>query len=389
MQTTLATKSDGKKRNQSSSQSIGKSTPAAEQGFGASPGMPLFLQPKLTISQPGDPYEQEADRVAEQVMRMPVPTVQRQCAACTAGGTPCPACQEESVTISRKAGSSAGHEAPASVPSVLASAGSPLSESTRAFFEPRFGQDLSHVRVHNDAAAQRSAQEVSALAYTVGSHIAFDAGRYAPQSAEGQRLLAHELTHVVQQSPMVLRYRNSKSPHFRKADEGGLVEDSFNVNQDKETKPWIELIAVTFTDSVVTPDNKDFWIGEGTAKYYDNSVKLSDISLNLSGGPVGRGKTKSGTFTVKRIEGVGYMSSKYSNEYEPAATKGKGRRYAKDMDGNMNFAVFFYGGQALHSGSAESGSHGCVHVDWDDEPKMKLLNYHSVVGLTEVKVKYS
>ncbi len=161
---------------------------------------PLFLQPKLAISQPGDPYEQEADRVAEQVMRMPIPTVQRQCAACAAGEPPCPACQEESVTISRKVGGVVGHEAPASVPSVLASAGSPLSESTRAFFEPRFGQDLSQVRVHTEGEAQQSARDVNALAYTVGSHIVFRDGQYAPQSPDGQRLLAHELTHVVQQS---------------------------------------------------------------------------------------------------------------------------------------------------------------------------------------------
>ena len=163
-------------------------------------GVPLFLQPKLAISQPSDPYEQEADRVAEQVMRMPALVVQRQCAACAAGGPPCPTCQDEPITVSRKAHGSAGGEAPPSVHSVLASPGQPLPASTRAFFEPRLGQDLRHVRVHTDGHAQQSAQDVSALAYTVGSHVVFDAGRYAPHSTEGQRLLAHELTHVVQQT---------------------------------------------------------------------------------------------------------------------------------------------------------------------------------------------
>jgi Domain of unknown function (DUF4157) len=153
--------------------------------------LPLFLQPKLAISQPGDPSEMEADRVADQVMRMPEQSIQRQCAACE---------EEEAVTVSRKAEGTAAGEAPRSVHSTLRSPGQPLAASTRAFFEPRFGQDLSRVRVHTDPEAQQSAREVNALAYTVGSHVVFDAGQYAPHSVNGKRLLGHELTHVVQQS---------------------------------------------------------------------------------------------------------------------------------------------------------------------------------------------
>jgi hypothetical protein len=163
--------------------------------------LPLFLQPKLAISQPGDPYEQEADRVAEKVMRMPEATVQRQCAACAAGGLPCPACaREEPETVSRKAQDGAVGDTPASVHSVLRSPGQPLGASARAFFEPRFGQDLRDVRVHTDGEAQQSARDVNALAYTVGSHVVFGAGRYAPGTPDGQHLLAHELTHVAQQT---------------------------------------------------------------------------------------------------------------------------------------------------------------------------------------------
>ena len=69
----------------------------------------------------------------------------------------------------------------------------------RTFFEPRFERDFSQVRVHADAHAAESAQAVQALAYTVGSDIVFGAGQYAPATTAGQRLLAHELTHVVQQ----------------------------------------------------------------------------------------------------------------------------------------------------------------------------------------------
>ena len=392
MQAVLSKKLDERKSSEVTHELSGSSV-GTEQERGARPGLPLFLQTKLAISQPNDPYEQEADRVAEQVMRMPEPTVQRQCAACASGGSTCRACEEATpVMVARKAGGGTEGVAPASVHSVLRSSGEPLAASTRTFFEPRFRQDLSHVRVHADDEAEQSAREINALAYTVGSHVVFGADRYAPSSTEGRQLLAHELAHVFQQNTSLLPYRDPKSSetfHFGVADTASLVEESFNLKKDKEIKPWIELITVTFTAESTDSEGEEFWVGTGTAKYYDNSHKLSDISLSLSGGPVGRGKTKSGIFTVKRIEGIGYMSSTYSDEYERAAKKGKGRRYAKDLQGNMNFAVFFYGGQALHSGPVDLRSHGCVHVDWTDETNMQQLNYHSVVNLTKVKVTYT
>jgi hypothetical protein len=84
---------------------------------------------------------------------------------------------------------------------VLRSPGQPLDAATRAFFEPRFGYDFSQVRVHTDAKAAESARVVNALAYTVGRDVVIGAGRYSPLSPAGQRLLAHELTHVIQQIP--------------------------------------------------------------------------------------------------------------------------------------------------------------------------------------------
>ncbi len=85
------------------------------------------------------------------------------------------------------------------VEDVLRSPGEPLDAATRAFFEPRFGHDFSRVRVHSDDRAAASARAVNAVAYTVGRNIAFDLGRYDPTTRQGQRLLAHELTHVAQQ----------------------------------------------------------------------------------------------------------------------------------------------------------------------------------------------
>jgi hypothetical protein len=89
---------------------------------------------------------------------------------------------------------------PPIVHEVLRSPGQPLDATTRAFFEPRFQQDFSHVRVHSDDQASESARTVNALAYTVGPHVVFDSGQYVPTTNVGQRLLAHELVHVVQQA---------------------------------------------------------------------------------------------------------------------------------------------------------------------------------------------
>src|SRR5438477_12555827 len=92
---------------------------------------------------------------------------------------------------------------PAAVPpvvhEVLCSPGQPLDSATRAFFEPRFGHDFSQVRVHADDRAAESAGTVKARAYTVGKHVVFGAKQFSPESIEGRRLLAHELTHVIQQ----------------------------------------------------------------------------------------------------------------------------------------------------------------------------------------------
>jgi hypothetical protein len=91
------------------------------------------------------------------------------------------------------------HDVPPSVAHVLRGPGDRLDRGVRNFMESRFGEDFGGVRIHTDGAAAASARDVHAQAYTVGRHVVFGAGRYAPATAAGQRLIAHELTHVVQQ----------------------------------------------------------------------------------------------------------------------------------------------------------------------------------------------
>lgn len=164
---------------------------------------PHRLQPKLLVNEPGDEFEQEADRVAEQVIRMPEPQVQRQC-ACGKSFTEgeCSECkkkkQEATGSLQCVASSPVGGiAAPPIVESVLSSPGSPLPTTARSFMESRLGQDFSHIRVHTDQRARESAAAVQARAYTVGNNIVFGNGEHP---SGDQRLLAHELTHVVQQS---------------------------------------------------------------------------------------------------------------------------------------------------------------------------------------------
>src|SRR5438874_2432457 len=165
---------------------------------------PARMQAKLAVGPAGDRFEQEADRVAESVMRMPYPgmsvaaaplQISRKCAVCER--------EEKDERLQKKTDGPVGTSlgaAPASVHAALRSPGQPLDAASRAYFEPRFGQEFGNVRVHTGMSAARSAREVSAHAYTVGQNIVFAAGRFAPSTQTGRRPIAHELTHVVQQT---------------------------------------------------------------------------------------------------------------------------------------------------------------------------------------------
>jgi hypothetical protein len=160
-------------------------------------------QGEIELGRTDDPQEREADLVAERVMGMSAPGPLRRTCAC--GGTPgpdgeCARCRAARLALQRDAEGTAGSTvAPPIVHRVLGSAGAPLDGATRAFFEPRFGTDLSDVRVHRDAQAAASAEAVGASAYAVGSDVVFAEGRHTPGTTSGRRLLAHELAHVLQQ----------------------------------------------------------------------------------------------------------------------------------------------------------------------------------------------
>jgi hypothetical protein len=178
------------------------------------------VQPKMTVGPVDDEYEQEAHRVADDVMRMPDPglspiqrtpvRVQRKCSQCEAEEekvqrTPadvqraCAECEKEKVQRLGESGEGPAMSVDEGAMSGLEGGGRPLQEPTRQFFEDRMGHDFSSVRVHTDGAADTMAQSIQATAFAHGPHLVFRSGAYAPGTESGRRLLAHELTHTIQQ----------------------------------------------------------------------------------------------------------------------------------------------------------------------------------------------
>jgi len=195
-------------------------------------------QAKLSIGQPNDKYEQEADAVADKVMGMRDADVAQRVESGAVQPLRiqrmCPECEDEEKAQRQPAGKEdeeeiqakfadgyvqrqpmeeeeelQAKEMPGRTPQVssgiesrinsLKDGGRPLSPATRSFFEPRFGHDFSHVRVHADSSASDTAKSINARAFTQGNNMVFASGEYQPGSGDGRRLLGHELTHVVQQ----------------------------------------------------------------------------------------------------------------------------------------------------------------------------------------------
>jgi len=152
------------------------------------------VQTKLKIGEPGDRYEQEADFVADKVMSMPDPQVEG------LGGSEEDQdglfLQKEMATTPSEAAHSPGGRV-----GIPKEGGEPLPVSEKAFFETRFGFDFSDARIHTGSAASETAQALQAKAFTADRHIVFGSGQYAPGTADGRKLMAHELTHFIQQRP--------------------------------------------------------------------------------------------------------------------------------------------------------------------------------------------
>ena len=193
------------------------------------------------------------------------------------------------------------------------------------------------------------------------------------------------------------RYRKPGAQNFGAAD-GTFTERAF---KSRTKQPWISLITVELS-SVVIDNGVSMPKGTATATYFPNAHALAPITLPVTGGPK-RMRSDPGTFTVHRIEGVGYNDPAAAAEMFAAKgagalegpKRGRHRRYTKpqagerpiDVEASMHLAIFYNRGEALHFGNVGEASHGCVHVG--DFDVLTQMNYHSVIGLTKVKVVYS
>jgi hypothetical protein len=237
------------------------------------------VQMKMTVSKPGDKFEREADTMADKVMRMPdrtpvtpepggppqISRLQRKCTECEEEEVQRQAMEgemeeEEEGSLQAKEAAGQAAEVTSGVQAQidgLRGGGEPLSESVRAFFEPRFGRDFSQVRVHTGVQAAAAAHSINALAYTIGNYIVFGAGQFAPETPAGRRLLAHELTHVRQNArgaagPPVQRYEGPEHQDLGDAD----LQELLQFLQTEEGASWAQNIGMD-RDQLVAQITRD------------------------------------------------------------------------------------------------------------------------------------
>jgi hypothetical protein len=152
------------------------------------------MQAKLRVSHPGDEYEQEADRMANQVMQMQEPFLDEQVSL------------KRLKTEGEQSGGAGRTEVPSRVNEVPHSAGLPMDAGTWEFMEPRFGRDFSRVRIHTKNQSSETAHHLNTRAFTIGQDIYFKKGEYNPKHTAGRKFIAHELTHVLQNRNIISRY---------------------------------------------------------------------------------------------------------------------------------------------------------------------------------------
>jgi len=183
------------------------------------------LQAKLRIGQPGDVYEQEADRVTDVVMRMPNSQIRS---------------KEDTPKIRRTSSIANSLEVHPDIESGLKTQrgrGQPLPNHTRAFFEPRFGYDFSKVRIHSDHRTGSIAKSLHARAFTIGTDIGFNAGEYVSNTKRGQNLLAHELVHVIQQDSVSGKPSNQKIVMRNGGEQPAAIASPSDVEQQELPTP--------------------------------------------------------------------------------------------------------------------------------------------------------
>ena len=332
------------------------------------------LQCKLTVGAVNDPLEHEADRTAEEIVRMPIAPPAP--APPKANGTSGKRDAEEAEVQrdetgdnlhtyaeqrhSSRSGSHGnfgnqavlrrlGYPLPSSRPApaasrsdisatpkvdqVLSSSGQPLDPAAREYMEPRFGHDFGHVRVHTNSAAAESAQSISAVAFTAGNNIVFNSGQYSPGTSEGRKLLAHELTHVVQQEAGGPAVQRAPAP----IDVAAVADEVEKLvrpgNDEKGALDKLKALAVADLLDVVAKiyDDADATSpDEGKRRAY--SLLNGDLAPAVAGGPDSPAKDLSDDERIRlKAAFDSAPSRKLNNKMPPGKDKGDTMSGSRDM----------------------------------------------------------
>jgi Domain of unknown function (DUF4157) len=317
-------------------------------------------QHRLIVGQTDDPMEHEADRAAEAVLAgglvpapslAPTPLSHKYAASEVEHSTVRLRVMEDTIQRSAEGGYASKVEA------AVASGGAPIPADIRAYLEPRFGHDFSHVRVHDNAVAAAAARSINSRAFTLGANIAFAQGEYAPRTAQGRRLLAHELAHVIQQRPnlgsgirgLVQRQGTAATP-APAAPSAKPVGDA--------VKPEVEALLKTFA----------------SASNYEAKNASAMKAVNI----IIRAYSMS-------IKGLGTM--RFNPALNPKHSAETGQMEGNDRVSEIEFgpSAFQYGFEGLASIVAHELEHvrqnliGGYHRGDEDEPVSEFLAYNAEV----------
>ena len=458
METTLQSPTSNEKKSLTS----GKNT--SRRGIDAQcptfPSRQTVVQAKLELTTPGDSYEQEADRMADHVMRSAF--------SVSDGDGQSPRQTMSRPTVSRRSSGSGGVAVDSQTESGIMSSrggGSSLPTALRSRMETGFGADFSNVRIHNDSTAASLSNSIQAKAFTYGNDIYFNRGQYSPETTEGQRLVAHELTHVAQGTGRVSRYGGrgyyeSLSDNYNKSLDKKNPQTTNVTKKWKKGDPYITDISITLDEiafSVSEREDEQLNIKQGITLYTKGflSLKMNNDSFvfpnnrDFSRIPVAGGGDVDMTYgslrmftnglrdidtKVGQIKGWGFNSGRYTARSEKTVRqkhagkfqdalyefpdtmspeeKEQARLIIETMSpeereqarldiynnseheqiGNMDYAVFFNGGEAIHSGSTLDSSHGCIHIEDDvytyDTKNIQFINQYSRGHVTRVHLHY-
>ncbi len=365
-----------------------------------------FIQKKLKIGKPNDRYEQEADRIAEKIMTMPASN----CTTCDEKERLQPKLadeispliqrkeygeeeEEEEETLQDKRTGQSETKVTSEIENHIfctKGMGNSLPNSTRAFFEPRFGYDFRQVRIHHDAESARLARQLNAEAFTYGRDIYFGAGKYSPDTTKGKKLLAHELAHVVQQGEEVLKRiqmkKTLKVGVYETKDQSKDIDDAVKEPIAIEANSIKE--AADKLDKKKTSENASIEIlsfyghgapgyqSVGAGKGYDSAKEISVESLNtytndykkmfgtllngakvfLRGCNVGAGKK--GLTLLKKVQSF----VKTNNNLNILASAWTGKAYHKK---------FLWIDWWKQTGEMVTGSDRLPKVSWEEHKKLK------------------